>query len=76
MTVVSIVCIAGVFQYDPLLGFVTSINDHLVANRMCSAPVERDGVVGFMQLCTVFPPHIWCLYSLVFIQSVNFFNAV
>ena len=24
-------------------------------------PVERDGVVGFKQSCTMFPTHIWCL---------------
>ena len=24
-------------------------------------PVERYGVVGFKQFCTIFPPHIWCL---------------
>jgi len=26
--------------------------------------VERDGVVGFKQLCTIFPPHIWRLCDL------------
>jgi len=25
--------------------------------------VERDGVVGFKQFCTIFLPHIWCLYG-------------
>ena len=45
--------------------------NHLVANGMApsmcpeySGPlwsVERGGVVGFEQFCTIFPPHIWCL---------------
>ena len=26
-------------------------------------PVEWDGVVGFKQFCTTYPPHIWCLCS-------------
>jgi len=32
-----------------------------MAPSMCSVrtPVERDEVVGFMQFCTIFPPHIW-----------------
>jgi len=43
--------------------------DHLVANRMAPsmcprAPVERSGVVGFKQFCTIFPTHIWCLCGL------------
>jgi len=34
-----------------------------MAPSMCSVrtPVEQDEVVDFMQFCTIFPPHIWCL---------------
>jgi len=47
---------------------------HLVANRMSRVrtPVERDGVVGFKQFCTIFPhifqPHIWCLCGRIFFK--------
>jgi len=46
-----------------LLGFVTSTiwlptEWHHPRVR---TPVERDGVVGFKQFCTIFPSHIWCL---------------
>ena len=40
--------------------------DHLVANKMAPSmcPVEQDGVVGFKQFCTIFPPQIWHLCGL------------
>jgi len=53
--------------------------NHLVANscRMhhprVRTPVERDGVVGFKQFCTVFP-HISAAY-LVFLRSAYFFKV-
>ena len=31
-----------------------------------STPVERDGVVGFIQFCTIFPPHVWSLSLHIF----------
>jgi len=40
--------------------------NHLVANKMAPSmcPVEQDGVVGFKQFCTIFPPQIWHLCGL------------
>jgi len=51
------------FYYLFLLGFVTStIWLPTVCHHPCiRTPVEWDGLVGFVQFGTIFPPHIWCL---------------
>ena len=54
------------FYYLFLLGFVTStIWLPTERHHPCvRTPVERDGVVGFKQFCTIFPLHIWRLCHL------------
>ena len=32
-------------------------------------PVERGGVVGFKQFCTIFPSHTWCYAVCVFVNA-------
>jgi len=51
------------FYYLFLLGFVTStVWLPTEWHHLCvQTAVERDGVVGFKQFCTIFPPHIWRL---------------
>ena len=54
-----------------LLGFVTSTRFlPMEWHHPCVwTPVERDGVVGFKQLCTIFPPYIWCLCGPHFLEN-------
>ena len=49
-----------------MLSFVTSTiwlttEWHHPCVRAARTAVEPDGVVGFKQFCTTFPPHIWRL---------------
>ena len=54
------VCVC--FYYLFLLNFVTSTWLPTEWHYPCVQTfVEQDGVVGFKQFSTIFPPHIWCL---------------
>ena len=59
----NIICVSVTYFYWVLLPRPSGCQQN-GTNQVSGLPVERDGVVGFKQLRTIFPhilPYIWCL---------------